>query len=116
MRSKSEVVDTRRSVAHFLESIKNQPSALDLTFGMFGRGEHATWPGLRSAQGAPGGGVNLEELSDTCGGKRPVEDVVGGGDQTPADAGFAGAAGDVAEGRHGVGREHGECTEVISAR
>src|SRR5438270_13197463 len=32
MRSKSEVVGTRRSVPQFLESIKNQASALDLMF------------------------------------------------------------------------------------
>jgi hypothetical protein len=43
MRSKSEVVGTRRSVAHFLESIKNQASILDL---MVGRGGHATWQAL----------------------------------------------------------------------
>jgi hypothetical protein len=41
MRSKSEVVGTLRSLPQFLESIKNQISALDL---MFGRGEHAAWP------------------------------------------------------------------------
>jgi hypothetical protein len=41
MRSKSEVVGTLRSLPQFLESIKNQMSALDL---MFGRGEHAAWP------------------------------------------------------------------------
>src|SRR5512135_1414451 len=41
MRSKSGVVGTLRSLAHVLESIKYQASALDL---MFGRGEHATWP------------------------------------------------------------------------
>jgi hypothetical protein len=50
MRSKSEVVGTLRSVPQFLESIKNQASALDL---MFGWEEHVTWPAwLPKAWGA----------------------------------------------------------------
>jgi hypothetical protein len=60
--------------------------------------------GLRLAQGVQcrlGGGAGLEELIYARGGQCPIYDVVGG-DQTQADVGFAGAACDVNEGRHGV--------------
>jgi hypothetical protein len=45
MRSKSEVVGTVRSLAQFLESIKNRrQAAIDR---MFGQGKDATWPACR---------------------------------------------------------------------